>query len=124
MEIRSSPVAGLMTLKTMTPDAYRHIDSLTEYIAAGLKEAFRSADIPATIVTAGSLFRIYFLDYAPANYRQAARDSSEKHRWLYFYLLNHGIAIRQGGCVSLPMTTKHADELINCVRGGLRVWPY
>ncbi len=117
-------IAGLMTLKTMDSDAYRHIDSLTEYIAAGLNDAFKCADIPATIVTAGSLFRIYFLDYAPVNYRQAARDSSEKHRWLYFYLLNHGIVIRQGGCVSLPMTTKHADDLINCVREGLRVWPY
>ncbi len=117
-------VAGLATLKTMTPDAYRHIDTLTRYIAAGLKDAFKSANTPGAIVTAGSLFRIYFFDHAPANYRQAARDSSAKHRWLYFYLMNRGIAIRQGGCVSLPMTTEHADRLIHCVREGLRVWPY
>ena len=117
-------VAGLATLKAMTADAYRHIHDLTRYIAAGLKDAFKSADTPGSIVVAGSLFRIYFLDHAPANYRQAARDSSEKHRWLYFYLLNYGIAIRQGGCVSLPMTTDHADRLIEGLREGLRVWPY
>ena len=117
-------VAGLATLKAMTADAYRHIHDLTRYIAAGLNDAFKSADTPGSIVVAGSLFRIYFLDHAPANYRQAARDSSEKHRWLYFYLLNHGIAIRQGGCVSLPMTTDHADRLIEGLREGLRVWPY
>ena len=112
-------VAGLATLNAMTPDAYRHIDALTRYIAAGLKDAFKSADTPGSIVVAGSLFRIYFLDRAPANYRQAARDSSEKHRWLYFYLLNKGIAIRQGGCVSLPMTTDHADRLIDRLARGL-----
>ena len=117
-------VAGLATLKAMTPAAYRHIDTLTRYLAAGLKDAFKSADTPGSIVVAGSLFRIYFLDHAPANYRQAARDSNEKHRWLYFYLLNNGIAIRQGGCVSLPMTTDHADRLIDGLRDGLRVWPY
>ena len=117
-------VAGLATLKAMTPAAYRHIATLTRYLAAGLKDAFKSADTPGSIVVAGSLFRIYFLDHAPANYRQAARDSSEKHRWLYFYLLNNGIAIRQGGCVSLPMTTDHADRLIEGLREGLRVWPY
>jgi glutamate-1-semialdehyde 2,1-aminomutase len=116
--------AGLATLNTMTSEAYNHVDTLTQQIATGLQNAFKSANTPGTIVTAGSLFRIYFLDHPPRNYREAAKDSSEKHRWLYFYLLNHGIAIRQGGCVSLPMTTEHADRLINYVHEGLSVWPY
>ncbi len=117
-------VAGITTLNTMTPDAYERINSLTKRIAAGLESAFEAANTPASIVRAGSLFRIYFLDQPPRNYRQAAQDSSEKHLWLYFYLLNHGIIIRQGGCVSLPMTTEHADRLVNYVQEGLHVWPY
>ena len=116
--------AGLATLNTMTPEAYQHIHTLTNRITTGLTEAFQKTNIPATIVSAGSLFRIYFLDHPPRNYREAARDSNEKHQWLYFYLLNHGILIRQGGCVSLPMTTEHADRLVNYVHEGLTRWPY
>ena len=117
-------VAGLATLNAMTPEAYDHIHTLTQRITTGLTEAFQNANTPCTIVTAGSLFRIYFLDKPPRNYREAAQDSREKHQWLYFYLLNHGILIRQGGCVSLPMTTEHADRLVNYVSEGLSVWPY
>jgi len=116
--------AGLATLNTMTPEAYDHIHTLADRITTGLTEVFQKTNIPATIVTAGSLFRIYFLNEPPRNYREAARDNGEKHQWLYFYLLNHGILIRQGGCVSLPMTTEHTDRLVNYVHEGLTQWPY
>lgn len=117
-------VAGLTTLQTMTPEAYEHVDSLAQYITKGLEGVFRDAGVVATVVVAGSLFRIYFLDAPPRNYREAAQDNKEKHRWLYFYLLNRGIVTRQGGCTSLPMTVAHADTLVETVREGLTVWPF
>jgi glutamate-1-semialdehyde 2,1-aminomutase len=117
-------VAGLATLQMMTTEAYEHVDGLAQRIAKGLEDVFQEAGVTATIVVAGSLFRIYFLDTPPRNYREAAQDSKEKHSWLNFYLLNHGIVTRQGGCTSLPMTTEHADTLVEMVREGLNVWPY
>lgn len=117
-------VAGLATLQTMTAEAYDHVDRLAQHIAEGLEGAFREAEVTATVLVAGSLFRIYFLDTLPRNYREAAQDDKEKHTWLNFYLLNHGIVTRQGGCTSLPMTTEHGDRLVNTVREGLEVWPY
>jgi glutamate-1-semialdehyde 2,1-aminomutase len=117
-------VAGLATLRTMTQPAYAHIDALARHIGEGLRQAFREANTVFSVVVAGSLFRIYFLETPPRNYREAARDSKEKHRWLYFYLLNRGFATRQGGCTSLPMTLEHANALLQTVREGLKVWPY
>ncbi len=117
-------VAGLTTLQTMTTESYAHVNSLTQHIANGLEGVFRNTGVTATVVVAGSLFRIYFLDTPPRNYRQAAQDDKKKHRWIHFYLLNHGIVARQGGCTSLPMTKEHADTFIGTVSEGLSVWPY
>jgi len=119
-----SAVAGVATLQTMNDTAYEHVGSLAKYIVEGLESAFQVAGVTATVVVAGSLFRIYFLDTPPQNYRQAALDNKEKHRWWKFYLLNQGFVTRQGGCTSLPMTETHADALIQAVGDGLKVWPY
>lgn len=116
--------AGLATLQTMTPEAYAHLNTLTQVISEGLAKVFQQANIPVSIVTAGSLFRIYFLEKPPRNYREATRDNKEKHRWLFFYLTNNGILTRQGGCPSLPMTHEHVTRLIQTVEKGLKSWPF
>lgn len=116
--------AGLATLRTMTPEAYAQLGHLTNALAAQLEDAFRSAGIAASLVVAGSMFRIYFLAEPPTNYRQAATDSKEKHRWFYFWMANHGISIRQGGALSLPMTAQHTEQLIAETRRALEEWPF
>ena len=117
-------VAGLAALREMTDDAYSRLNALTGDLGIQLEEVFRAAGVSASVVVAGSIFRIYFLDCPPANYRQAALDSGEKHRWLYFWMLNHGVAIRQGGAPSLPMTETHASQLVDETRRALREWPF
>lgn len=117
-------VAGLAALREMTEEAYTRLNALTGDLGVALEAVFREAGIAASVVVAGSIFRIYFLDTPPANYRQAALDAKEKHRWLYFWMLNHGIAIRQGGCPSLPMTSSHVEQLIDETKRAVQEWPY
>jgi glutamate-1-semialdehyde aminotransferase len=108
----------------MTEPAYAQLGELTRHLGTELEETFRSAGVKACVVVAGSIFRLYFLDQPPANYRQAAADSGEKHRWFSFWMLNHGIATRQGGAPSLPMTTEHAQQFIDETRNALKEWPF
>ena len=116
--------AGLATLNTMTSEAYAKLEGLTADLGAALGQTFRSAGVEACVVVTGSMFRIYFLAEPPTNYRQAAADSKEKHRWLYFWMANHGIAIRQGGAPSLPMTTEHAERLVHETDRALQELPF
>jgi glutamate-1-semialdehyde 2,1-aminomutase len=115
--------AGFATLQGMTPAAYSHIENLTHRISDGVRAAFADSDASGCVVNAGSLFRIYFLDKPPTNYREAAEDSKARHRWLYFYLLNNGILSRQGGCVPVPLTDAQADQFIQTVATGLKEMP-
>ena len=111
--------AGLATLRTMTADAYAAVGERTRRVAEGLRGAFRREGVPGCVVTAGSLFQLYFLPRPPRNYREAAGDDSARQRWLYFRLLGDGIVTRRGGNVSLPMTDHHVDRLVRAVEAAL-----
>ena len=115
--------AGLATLRTMTNAAYEDIRDRTARLGAGLRQVFADAGVPGCVVTAGSLFQFYFLPEAPRNYREAAGDDAARQRWLYFWLMNHGIVTRRGGNVSLPMTDRHVDRLVDEVGNALRHLP-
>ncbi|MCY4482422.1 MAG: aspartate aminotransferase family protein [Spirochaetaceae bacterium] len=111
--------AGLATLRTMTDAAYGEIHDRTNRLGEGLRQVFADAGVPGCVVTAGSLFQLYFLPEAPRNYREAAQDDGARQRWLYFWLMNHGIVTRHGGNVSLPMTDRHVDRLVEEVENAL-----
>jgi len=117
-------IAGLAALREMTEPAYRQLNDLTRSLGFELEIAFRTAGVNACVVVAGSIFRIYFLSEPPANYRQAAQDSKEKHRWFQFWMLNHGIATRLGGTSSLPMNAHHSRQLVSETRNALAEWPF
>lgn len=113
-------VAGLATLRLLTPEAYKRLASLTQRLAEELERVFQDAGVQARVTTAGSLFRVHFLPERPRNYREAARDNQLLHRWLFFALLNRGIYWKLGGNVSLPMEDRHVDQLASAVSDALR----
>ena len=113
-------VAGYKTLQMLTAEAYAQMGRLAEKAAEGLRAAFSEAGIAAQVVVAGSMFRIFFLDRAPRNFREAANDDGQLQRWLFFALLNRGIYTRVGGNVSLVTEEGHVDTLVQGVREVLK----
>ena len=113
-----SLTAGLVTLRHLTADAYERLGSRTRELANSLQDVFDEFRVPASVVAIGSLMRVYFLERPPVNYREAARDSSTMHRWLFLSLLNREIYWRNRNvcAVSLPMAQEHIDRLVTSVR--------
>ena len=114
-------VAGYKTLQMLTAEAYAQMGALAERAAQGLRAAFAEAGVAAQVVVAGSMLRIFFLERVPRNFREAARDDGQLHRWLFFALLNRGIYTRMGGNISLVTEVGHVDEYVREVREVLRV---
>ncbi|MDP6778372.1 MAG: aspartate aminotransferase family protein, partial [Candidatus Latescibacteria bacterium] len=112
-------VAGLTTLRLLTPEAYEKLDAITQRLGSELESVFAEADLVAQVTTVGSLFRVHFLPGRPRNYREAAREDASIHRWLFFALLARGVYWKQGGNVSLPMEDAHIDQLISAIRSAL-----
>ena len=113
-----SLTAGMLTLQRLTPAVYEEIGARTNRLSRSLQGVFGDAGLPASICTIGSLFRIYFLEKMPRNYREAAADDRAMHRWLFLSLLNRGIYWRNAGtnALSVPMTDEHIDHLTETVR--------
>ena len=113
-------VAGLKTLQLLTGPAYEQMRGMAQRAATGLEAAFATAGIASRVLVAGSMFRIYFLEELPRNFRQASRDDAQLQRWLFFALLNRGIYTRVGGNASLMTQEQHVDELVGTVRACLQ----
>ncbi len=113
-------VAGLTTLRLLTPEAYDKLSASTKRLSAELDAVFKEAGIQTQITTVGSLFRIHFLSEKPRTYREAAQDDATMHKWLFFSLLNRGIYSKLGGNVSLPMENTHIDQLVSTVSTALK----
>ena len=113
-------VAGLMTLRIMTPDAYDKIAGLARRLAKEMKAVFDEVGVEAQVSTAGSLFKVHFMSQTPSNYREAAQNDELMHNWLFFALLNQGIHWRESGNISLPMDDSHVDRLASGVMSALR----
>ncbi|MEZ4663415.1 MAG: hypothetical protein R2911_38225 [Caldilineaceae bacterium] len=108
-------VAGMATLRELTPEAYARLDVLTRRLGSELEAVFEEAGIQAQVTTIGSLFRVHFLPSRPRNYREAARDNGLMHRWLQLWLLNHDVMWSTAGNVSLPMENEHVDTFVAAV---------
>ncbi len=110
--------AGLVTMRHLTPEVYEDLNERTQRLANALQSVFDDVGLTARVCAIGSLFRIYYLDELPRNYREAARDNGGLHRWMFLSLLNRDIYWRNGGinALSAPTTDDHVDQLATTVR--------
>lgn len=112
-------VAGLTTLRLLTPKVYETLGASAQRIGVELNAAFEETGITARVVVAGSLFKIHFLSSIPRNYREAAAGNELMHKWLSFWLLNHGINWAEHGNISLAMQDSDVDLFISTVKESL-----
>ena len=113
-------VAGLTTLRHLTPEVYDRMADLAQSGADALQRTFEELGVPGSAVAMGSLFRIYFREEPPRNYRDTLRVDKALQRALTLWLLNHDIHWQQGGYISTVTESSHLDRLVTEVRNGLR----
>ena len=113
-------VAGLATLRLLTPDVYERMAGMAQRLATELVSTLRDAGIPAAGTAVGSIFRVYLSEDAPQTYRETARDNKMLQRWLTMWLLNHDTQWQQGGYISTVTKESHLDQLIALVQEATR----
>jgi glutamate-1-semialdehyde 2,1-aminomutase len=113
-------VAGLTTLRLLTPEVYARMAALGRQLADGLSATFAEAGVAGSANAVGSIFRFYCTETPPRTYRETAHDDKRFHRKLFFWLLNHDIHQAQGGYIASITDDSHLDRLLSSVRAGLR----
>ena len=113
-------VAGLATLRLLTPDVYERMERMARRLTTELVSVLRDAGIPAAGTAVGSIFRVYLSDEAPRTYRETAGDNKLLQRWLTMWLLNHDTQWQQGGYISTVTEDQHLDRLIALAKEAMR----
>ena len=111
-------LAGAVTLEQLTPEVYRRLAEVTEYLRHGLREVGRELEVPVQVTGLGSLFGIHFLDDTLVGYRDIAKsDSGFKHA-VFLGLLNEGILMAPNlvGAVSTVIGEAEVDEFVGAFR--------
>ena len=111
-------LAGAVTLEQLTPEVYRRLVEVTEYLRHGLREVGQELEVPVQVTGLGSLFGIHFSDDTLVGYRDIAKaDSTFRHN-VFLGLLNEGILIAPNlvGAVSTVLGEPEVDTFVNAFR--------
>ena len=117
--------AGIAAMKMLTPEAIERLNGLGERARAGLREAFRLADIDGQVTGEGSMILMHFSSEALGDYRATWRAHTDRRAEmledLFRRLLNRGILFSTWGmgCLSTPMGEAEVDHLAEAVLASL-----
>jgi glutamate-1-semialdehyde 2,1-aminomutase len=116
-------VAGMETMRQMTPEAYAELNAMGQYTREAFREAFAVAGLDAQVTGQSSLARLHLTARTLSDYRsvystaeESARMSRLHQHWLDdgFYLSTYGLV-----CLSTMTTRAHIDGLVDSTVRGL-----
>ena len=110
--------AGLATLRALTPEVYRHLDSLRERLHRGLVAAFDRAGIPCQVLSAGSMVNPFLTDQPVTDYRSSTSADDELVNRIFLALRLKGYHTGRGAMslvLSAPMGSEHIDGLLEAL---------
>ena len=102
-------VAGLETMKHLTPDVYSTLNSSGDVLRQKLRSVFAEYEIPVIVSGIGSFFGVHFRDEPIKDYRSTLTSDKVLGRTLFLGLLNEGILLQSQAAGSLNILTKESD---------------
>ena len=120
-------VAGLETMKMMTPQAFDRLGEMGDQMRGRLNEIITKREIPAQVTGKGSMFWLHLTDKEFADFRSfvnAGPDQSVFNKFTH-EMLGHGIVYAGRGlsCLSTVMTQEDLDAYIDAVETSLDNMP-
>ena len=111
-------LAGSVTLDELTPEVYRKLAEMTDYLKAEILKVGAELEIPVQVTGLGSLFGIHFTSDELVGYRDiAAEDAAFRHQ-VFLGLMNEGILMASNlvGAVSTEIGKEEVDTFIAALR--------
>ena len=112
-------VAGLASMRQMTPDVYDRLDALGRRVRNESNAILANAGEPAQVTGDGSVFRIMMTAGPIVDYRSSVRGASPPERFaaLHKSLLDEGVIVSKDGlgCLSTPMGEAEIDGFLGAL---------
>ena len=109
--------AGIANLEELqTSGAYEKLEALGAQLAAGIKEAARSADVPVQINFCGSMFCVYFTSRPVGNLADAMKSDRERFKLFFHGMLAAGFYLApsqfEAGFISTAHTPAEIEQTV------------
>lgn len=111
-------LAGAVTMEQLTPEVYRRLAEITEYLRHGVRMVGEELEVPVQVTGLGSLFGVHFTNEAIIGYRDiAAEDSGFRHQ-VFLGLMNEGILMAPNlvGAISTVLGEPEVDSFVGALR--------
>ena len=111
-------LAGAVTLEQLTPEVYRRLAEVTEYLRTGVREVCAELEAPVQVTGLGSLFGVHFTADPLVGYRDiAAEDASYRHQ-VFLGMMNEGILMAPNlvGAISTTIGEPEVDSFVGALR--------
>lgn len=110
--------AGLATLKNLTPQTYKNLNTLCEDFVTTTNDLLRTAEVPAHLANYKSMISIRFRAEPVYNYADAQNASSNKiYAKLFHHLLKNGVYWPPADLESLFVSTRHTRKDLSHLSG-------
>ncbi|MCI0903210.1 MAG: aspartate aminotransferase family protein [Chloroflexi bacterium] len=111
-------LAGAATLEQLTPEVYRKLAEMTEYLRAGILAVGAELETPVQVTGLGSLFGIHFTSENLVGYRDIATEDPAFRHQVFLGLLNEGIMMAANlvGAVSTEIGEAEIDAFTAALR--------
>ncbi|MCI0849181.1 MAG: aspartate aminotransferase family protein [Chloroflexi bacterium] len=111
-------LAGAATLEQLTPEVYRKLAEMTEYLRAGILAVGAELETPVQVTGLGSLFGIHFTSENLVGYRDIATEDPAFRHQVFLGLLNEGIMMAANlvGAVSTEIGEDEIDAFTAALR--------
>jgi glutamate-1-semialdehyde 2,1-aminomutase len=111
-------LAGAATLDELTPDVYRELAEMTDYLRSEILKVGAELETPIQVTGLGSLFGIHFTSEELVGYRDIATEDSAFRHQVFLGLLNEGILMASNlvGAVSTEIGEAEIDAFTAALR--------
>ncbi len=111
-------LAGAVTMEQLTPEVYRRLAEVTDYLRQGITGVGEELEIPVQVTGLGSLFGIHFSKENIVGYRDIATEDPAFRHQVFLGLMNEGILMAPNlvGAISTALGEAEADSFVNAFR--------
>jgi len=116
--------AGIAALDlARTTDPYASLERAAGVLIDGLRAAFDTKGIPATINRSGSLFSVFFTGEPVVDFVAAKGADHERYARFFHHLLDRGVALPPSGYELWTLGTAHGDAELERVLDAAGTFP-
>ena len=105
--------AGLRTLELLDEGAYEVLEARADRLAAGLREAFAQAGVPARVPQVRSLLGLWFAEDDVRDHAGAKAADHARYALFFHGMLERGVLLPPSGYEAIFLSTAHTEAHVD-----------